>query len=75
MELLCLALLVKKICAQRDLTPQVGKQVTDVQLFVDADIAAIVKLVGVQVPPLDKPLGQHQGWLREFYVWNRRAFR
>ena len=32
-----------------------------VQLFVDADIGAVVKLVGVQVPELDKPLGQHQG--------------
>jgi len=65
-----LALLVKKICAESDLTPEVGKQVAHVQLLVDADIGAIVQLLGVQIPALDKPLGQHQGWPGEFYVWN-----
>jgi hypothetical protein len=30
------AFLVKRICAQRDLTPQMGKQVAYVQRFVDA---------------------------------------
>jgi hypothetical protein len=68
------AFLVKQICAQSDLTPQVGKKVANVQLFVHADIAAVVKLVGVQVPPLDKPLSQHQGWPREFCVWKWQAF-
>jgi hypothetical protein len=62
------ALLVKKICAQGDLTSQVIEQVAHVQWFVHADVAAIVKLTGVQVPPLDKPLGQYQGWTREFCV-------
>ena len=65
-----LALLVKKICAECDLTPQVIKQVAHIQWFVDADVAAVVKLVGVQVPALDKPLGQHQGWAGEFRVRN-----
>jgi hypothetical protein len=41
----------------------------------DADVAAVIKLVGVQVPPLDKTLGQHQGWSREFSVWNWQTFR
>jgi hypothetical protein len=63
------ALLVKKICAQGDLASQVIKQVAHVQGFVDADVAAVVKLAGVQVPTLDKPLGQHQGWPGEFCVW------
>jgi hypothetical protein len=53
---------------------QVIKQVAHVQLFVDADVAAVVKLTGVQVPALDKPLGQHQGWPGEFYVGNWQAF-
>jgi hypothetical protein len=67
--------LVKKICAQGNLTSQVIKQVTHVQWFVDADVAAVVKLSGVQVSPLDKSLGQRQGWTSEFCVWKRRAFR
>jgi hypothetical protein len=41
------ALLVKEICAERDLTFQVVKQVAHVQWFVDTDVAAVVKLVGV----------------------------
>ena len=32
------------------------------QWFVHADVAAIVQLLGVKVPALDEPLGQHQGW-------------
>jgi hypothetical protein len=64
------AFLVKKICAQGDLTPQVIKQLTHVQWFVDADIASIIKLAGVQVPTLDESLGQHQGRSREFSVRN-----
>jgi len=63
------ALLAKKISGQGNLTSQVIKQVAHVQWFVDADVAAVVKLVGVQVPPLDKSLGQHQGWARELCVW------
>jgi hypothetical protein len=63
------AFLVKKICAQGDLTSQVIEQVAHVQGFVDADVAAVIKLAGVQVPPLDKPLSQHQGWPREFGIW------
>jgi hypothetical protein len=63
------ASLVKKICAEGDLTSQVIKQVAHVQWFVDADVAAVVKLPGVQVPTLDEPLGQHHGWAREFFVW------
>jgi hypothetical protein len=70
-----LAFLVKKICAQGDLTSQVIKQVAHVQWFVDTDVTAVVKLVGMQVPALDKPQGQHQGWSGEFGVWNWRAFR
>ena len=62
------AFLVKKICAQGDLTSQVIKQAAHVQWFVRADVAAVVKLVGVQIPTLDKPLSQHQGWTREFCV-------
>ena len=54
---------------------QVIKQVAQVQQFVDADIAAVIKLVGVQVSTLDKPLGQHQGWARKFGFWNWQAFR
>jgi len=64
-----LALLVKKICAQGDLASQVIKEVAHVQWLVHADVAAIIKLVGVQVPSLDKPLSQHQGWPGEFCVW------
>jgi hypothetical protein len=45
-----------------------------VQLLVDADVAAIVKLAGVKIPALDKPLGQHQGWAGEFGVWEQEAF-
>ena len=70
-----LALFIQQICAQRDLAPQVGKQVVHVEGFVNADVAAVIKLVGVQVPALDEPLGQHQGWSREFCVWNQQAFR
>ena len=40
----------------------------------DADVAAVVKLVGVQVPTLDKPLGQHQGWTGEICVWKWQTF-
>jgi hypothetical protein len=54
-----LAVLVKKICAESDLTPEVGKQVAYVQLLVDADVAPVVKLVGVEIPLLNKSLGQH----------------
>ena len=61
-------LLVEQIGAQRDLTPQVVKQEAHVQGLTNADIAAIVKLVGVQIPALDKLPGQHQGWAREFRV-------
>jgi hypothetical protein len=68
------ALLVKKICAQRDLTSQVVKQVAHVQWFADADVAAVVKLPGVKIPPLDEPLSQHQGWAREFGVWKEQVF-
>ena len=42
--------------------------------FVDADVAAVVELSSVQVPPLDETLGQHQDRAREFCVWNWRAF-
>ena len=42
-----MAVLVKKICAEADLASQVVKQVAYVQGFVDADVAAVVKLVGV----------------------------
>jgi hypothetical protein len=69
-----LAFLVKKICAESDLTSQVIKQVAHVQWFVDTDVAAVIKLVGVQVPTLDEPLGQHQGRTREFGVWKWQAF-
>jgi hypothetical protein len=65
-----LALLVKKICAQGDLTSQVIKQVAHVQLLVDADVAAVVKLAGVQIPTLDESLSQHQGWPGQFRVRN-----
>jgi hypothetical protein len=65
----CSTLLVEQIGAQRDLAPQVGKQVADVQLFVRTDVAAVVKLAGVEIPPLNKSLGQHQGWAGEFGVW------
>ena len=68
------AFLVKKICAQGDLTSQVIKQVAHVQWFVDAVVAAVVKLVGVQIPTLDEWLGQHQGRSREFSVRNWQAF-
>ena len=64
-----LAVLVKKICAQGDLTSQVTKEVAHVQGVVDADVAAVVKLVGVKVPALDESLSQHQGWARELCVW------
>jgi hypothetical protein len=67
----CPAVLVKKICAQGDLTSQVVKQVAHVQGFVDADVATVVKLAGVKVPSLDKPLGQHQGWSGELSFRNR----
>jgi hypothetical protein len=63
------------VCTQGDLTPQVIKQVAHVQWFVDAGVAAVVELAGVQVPSLDETLGQHQRWTREFCVWNRQAFR
>jgi hypothetical protein len=69
------AFLVKKICAESDLTPQVGKQVAHVQWFVHTNIASIIKLAGVQVPPLDESLGQHQRWTREFCVRNWQALR
>jgi hypothetical protein len=69
-----LALLVKKICAKSDLTAQVVKQVAHVQLFVHADIAAVIKLAGVNIPALDKPLGQHQGWPGEFGIWKVQTF-
>ena len=68
-------MLIEQIGAQSDLTPQVGKQVARVQLFVDTDVAAVVKLLGVKVPALDESLGQHQGWAREFCVWNQQTFR
>ena len=70
----CPAFLVKKISAESDLTSQVIKQVAHVQLLVDADIAAVIKLVSVKIPALDEPLGQHQGWPREFCVWKWQAF-
>jgi hypothetical protein len=41
------AFLVKKICAESDLASEVSKQVTDVQMLVNADVAAIIKLVVV----------------------------
>jgi hypothetical protein len=63
------AVLVKKICAQGDLTPQMGKQVVHVEGFVDTDVASIIKLVGVQVPPLDESLDQDQRWAGELWVW------
>ena len=66
--------LVKKICAQGDLTPQVIKQVADVRWFVDADVAAVIKLAGVKVSTLDESLGQRQGWPRELWVWKHQAF-
>jgi hypothetical protein len=66
----CPTFLVKKICAESALTSQVGKQVVHVQWFVNADVAAVVKLAGVQVPTLDKSLGQRQGWPGEFRVRN-----
>jgi hypothetical protein len=69
-----LALPVEQIGSQSDLTPQVSKQVAHVQWFVDADVAVVVKLMGVQISALDEPLGQHQGWTREFCVWNWQAF-
>lgn len=50
---------------QRDLTPQVGEQVTHAEGLVHADVAAVVELPGVQIPPLDKPVDQRQGWTRE----------
>jgi hypothetical protein len=62
----CLTLLVEQIGSQSNLTPQAVKQEAHVQGLTHADIAAIVKLVGVQIPALDKLLGQHQGWAREF---------
>jgi hypothetical protein len=62
--------LVKKICAQSDLASQVIKQVAHVQGFVDANVAAVVELPGVKIPTLDESLSQHQGWPREFSVWN-----
>lgn len=65
----CPTFLVKKICAQSNLTSQVIKQVAHIQWFVDADVAAVIKPVGIQVPPLDESLGQHQGWTGEFGVW------
>jgi hypothetical protein len=68
------ALLVKKIYAQGDLTSQVIKQVAHVQRFVDTYVAAVVKLAGVQVPTLDKPLGQHQCRAGEFCVWKQQVF-
>jgi hypothetical protein len=43
----CPALLIKKICAESDLTSQVIKQVAHGQGFVDADVAAVVKLAGM----------------------------
>ena len=51
------------------------EQVAHVEGFMDADVAAVIQLVGVQIPTLDKPLGQHQGWPREFCIWNWQAFR
>jgi hypothetical protein len=46
-EVASLTLLVKKICAQDNLTSQVIKQVAHVQWFVDTDVASVVQLVGV----------------------------
>jgi hypothetical protein len=43
-----------------------------IQEFTNAGAAAIVKLAGVQVPPLDKSPGQ--GRAREFSVRNSQAF-
>ena len=68
------AFLVKKICAQGYFTLQMGKQVAHVEGFVDADVAAVINLAGVQVPTLDETLGQHQGWAGEFCVWDQQAF-
>jgi hypothetical protein len=65
-----LALPVEKVGPQRDLTPQVGKQVAHVQGLVHADVAAVVNLAGVQVPAPDEPLGQYQGRPGEFRVRN-----
>jgi len=48
--------------------------VADVQLFVHADIAAVVQLAGVKVSALDESLGQHQGWARKLCVWKWQAF-
>ena len=45
-----------------------------VQGVVHADVAAVVELAGVQVPSLDKPLGQHQGWSREFCIRKQETF-
>jgi DNA-binding NarL/FixJ family response regulator len=50
-----------------------SKQVANVQKLVNADIAAVVKLAGVQIPPLNKLLCQHQSWSRKFTVGKYRS--
>ena len=66
---------LSNIYVESDLTSPMGKQATDVQLLLDADVAAAVELTGIQIPTLDKSQGQHQGWTREYCVWNWQAFR
>ena len=71
----CPDVLVKKTSSQGDLRSQMVKQVANRQGLMDTDVAAVIELAGVQVPPLDKPLGEHESRLGKLGVWKYPALR
>ena len=65
----CLAFPVENVCAQGDFPAQVGKQVTHVEVLMNAHVPPVLQLLGVEIPALDKALGQHPGRSSQLLVW------